>query len=94
MTISTHTKLATMMIVALGTLGTGATAFAQTTIPPGIDLVDELVHETFPPDEGQPVSDEDVQFHQALCLGGISSTALEGLGGCEALPPLGSDTSD
>jgi hypothetical protein len=36
-------------------------------------------------------SENDVRFHQALCTVGISSTALESLGGCAALPPIGSD---
>ncbi|HKI09033.1 MAG TPA: hypothetical protein VKA09_11600 [Nitrososphaeraceae archaeon] len=84
-------KLATMFIVAVGTLGTAATAFAQTTNS-GIEILDQLVHEQYPPEEGQQVSDEDVRFHQVLCLGGISTEALESLGGCEALPPIGSDS--
>jgi hypothetical protein len=75
-----HTKLATVLIVALGTIGTTATAFAQ-TFNPGIELADELVHEFAP--------EADIPFHQGLCEAGITTEALEELGGCEILPPIG-----
>ena len=94
--MNSNVKLATMFIVvALGTVGTTATAFAQ---PEGlgeeiseehqdiIELTDQLVHETSPPEEGQQVSDEDVAFHTALCQADISTEALEELGGCDILP--------
>jgi hypothetical protein len=81
-----NTKLATMLIVALGTIGTTATAFAQTETQQ-IDTVDEIVHGA----TGGAASENDVRFHQALCTVGISSTALDSLGGCDALPPIGSD---
>ncbi len=76
-----HTKLAAVLIVALGTIGTTATttAFAQ-TFNPEIELADELVHEFAP--------EADIPFHQGLCLAGITTEALEELGGCEVLPPI------
>ena len=80
------TKLATVLVLALGTIGTMATtAFAQ-PIREDIDLVDEAVHGAV-----GAGSENDIVFHQALCTVGISSTALDELGGCEALPPIGSD---
>ena len=94
--MNSNVKLATMFIVvALGTVGTTATAFAQ---PEGlgeeiteehgdiIEAIDDLVHQTSPPEEGQQVSDEDVAFHTALCQADISTEALEELGGCDILP--------
>jgi hypothetical protein len=81
-----NTKFATILVLALGTIGTTATAFAQTQ-EEQIDTVDEIVHGA----TGGAASENDVRFHQALCTVGISSTALESLGGCEALPPIGSD---
>lgn len=92
--VSPNLKLATMFIVALGTIGTTATAFAQTeesgdeALQAGIEIADETVHELFPPEEGEEVSEEDVLFHQALCEAEITTEALEELGGCDALPPL------
>jgi len=77
--MNTHTKLATVLIVAVGALGTTAPAFAQ-TFNPGIERADELVHEFAP--------EADIVFHQGLCLAGITTEALEELGGCEILPPL------
>jgi hypothetical protein len=47
---------------------------------PGIELADELVHEFAP--------EADIPFHQGLCVAGITTEALEELGGCEILPPL------
>jgi hypothetical protein len=137
-------KLATMflIVVALGTIGTTATAFAQSeeetleqresntdvvvqsTQEEGvveedgennveeanvkeedgeeepeideeqqeaIEIADQAVHEAFPPEAGQEVSEEDVLFHQGLCAVGISTEALDELGGCEVLPPFGED---
>jgi hypothetical protein len=81
--MSPNIKLATVLIVALGTIGTAATAFAQTTSP-GIELADRLLHEA----TGAGGS-EDIRFHQGLCQAGITTEALEELGGCEILPPLG-----
>jgi hypothetical protein len=90
-----NVKLATMFILALGTIGTTATAFAQTEEEEeaelggeGIEIADEAVHERFPPEEGEAASEEDIRFHQALCEAGITTEALEELGGCEILPPL------
>ena len=82
-------KLAVMFIVALGTVGTAATAFAEID-QDLIETADEAVH-IVEPEEGEQVSDADVAFHQALCLVGISTEALDELGGCEALPPIGGD---
>ena len=82
-------KLATMFIVALGTIGTAATAFAQTEeeTEDSIEIADQAVHEF--------ANEQDVPFHQALCEVGITTEALEELGGCEILPPLvGSDDED
>jgi homoserine dehydrogenase len=56
-----------------------------------IEIADQAVHEAFPPEEGEEVSEEDVLFHQGLCAVGITTEALEGLGGCEVLPPFGED---
>ena len=56
-----------------------------------IEIADEAVHEAFPPEEGEEVSEEDVLFHQGLCAVGISTEALDELGGCEVLPPFGED---
>ncbi|HEU4444242.1 MAG TPA: hypothetical protein VFR94_06185 [Nitrososphaeraceae archaeon] len=88
-------KLATMfIIVALGTIGTTATAFAETQLETSeedqarIEIADRAVHETFEPEEGEQVSDTDLAFHQGLCQVGITTEALEELGGCDALPPL------
>lgn len=97
-------KLATMFILALATIGTTATAFAQTEEEEeeeeaelggeGIELADEAIHERFPPEEGEAASEEDIRFHQALCEAGITTQALEGLGGCEILPPLVPETDE
>jgi hypothetical protein len=54
-----------------------------------IETADQFVHEAFEVEAGQePPSEEDVLFHQALCQFGITTEALEELGGCEILPPL------
>jgi hypothetical protein len=85
-------KLAAMFIVALGTIGTTATAFAQAEeeeeTEDSIEIADEALHAIFPPEEDEDVSEEDVLFHQALCEAEITTEALEELGGCDALPPL------
>ncbi|MDQ4013398.1 MAG: hypothetical protein M3146_06700 [Thermoproteota archaeon] len=93
--INPNVKLATILIVALGTIGTTATAFAtlggeeiDEEQQAAIEIADQAVHEAFPPEEGEEVSEEDVRFHQGLCAVGITTEALEGLGGCEGLPPL------
>jgi hypothetical protein len=93
--INPNIKLATILIVALGTIGTTATAFAtlggeeiDEEQQAAIEIADQAVHEAFPPEEGEEVSEEDVRFHQGLCAVGITTEALEGLGGCEVLPPL------
>jgi hypothetical protein len=80
--MNSTTKLAAMFVVvaALAAIGTTTTtAFAQ-TFNPGIELADELVHEFAP--------EADIPFHQGLCVAGITTEALEELGGCEILPPL------
>ena len=101
--MNSNTKLATMFIivVALGTIGTTATAttaFATLGVEEideeqqaAIEIADQAVHEAFPPEAGEEVSEEDVRFHQGLCAVGITTEALEGLGGCEVLPPFGED---
>ena len=78
-----NTKLATIVIVALGTIGTTATAFAQPSDNSGIEIADEKVHENT-----GPVSPQDVVFHEGLCQAGITTEALEELGGCYAYPQL------
>jgi membrane protein involved in colicin uptake len=45
-----------------------------------LERADEAIHEFTDPED-------DIEFHQALCLAGISTEALDELGGCEALPP-------
>ena len=77
--MNSNMKLATLIVVALGSLGTTAPAFAQ-TFNPGVEIADELVHEFAP--------EADIIFHQGLCQAGITTEALEELGGCEILPPL------
>ncbi len=89
-------ELATMFIVvALAAIGTTATttAFAQSEEDDrsGIEIADQLIHEAAPPEEGEQVSHTDIAFHQSVCQAGISTEALDELGGCEALPPLGQD---
>jgi hypothetical protein len=59
-----------------------------------IELTDQLVHETSPPEEGQAVSDEDVAFHTGLCQAGITTEALEELGGCDILPDFTPELDD
>ena len=99
--INPNVKLATILIVALGTIGTTATAFAtlggeeiDEEQQAAIEIADQAVHEAFPPEEGEEVSEEDVRFHQGLCAVGITTEALEGLGGCEVLPPLVESNDD
>ena len=85
-----------LIVVALGTIGTTATtAFAQSEEEEeaelggdAIEIADQAVHEANPPEEGEAASEEDIRFHQALCEVGITTQALEELGGCEILPPL------
>jgi len=52
----------------------------QSASPSSIERADEAIHEFQDPED-------DIEFHQALCLAGISTEALDELGGCEALPP-------
>ncbi len=90
------------IVVALAVIGTAATttatAFAQSEEDDddgsAIETLDRLIHEADPPEEGQQVSETDVAFHQGLCQVGISTEALDELGGCEALPPLGQDDDE
>jgi hypothetical protein len=98
-----NAKLATILVVALGTIGTTATAFADPEDTGEeiseehqdiIELTDQLVHETSPPEEGQAVSDEDVAFHTGLCQAGITTEALEELGGCDILPDFTPELDD
>lgn len=82
--VNPNVKLATMFIVlALGTIGTTATAFAQPE-EPGIETADKNVH-----DNTGDLSDQDFAFHEGLCQGGISTDALDKLGGCDILDPPG-----
>ncbi len=60
----------------------------------GIEILDGAVHERFPPEEGEVASEQDIRFHQVLCEAGITTQALEGLGGCEILPPLVPEIDD
>ena len=80
-------KLATILIAALGTVGTTSTAFAKET-PPGIaEHADENVHTN----TGGLGSEQDFRFHEGLCQAGISTEDLEGAvpGGCAGLEPPG-----
>ena len=70
---------------------TTTTASADEEQQAAIEIADQAVHEAFPPEEGEEVSEEDVLFHQGLCAVGISTEALDELGGCEVLPPFGED---
>jgi|Tabmets5t2r1_1033131.scaffolds.fasta_scaffold12120_2 hypothetical protein len=82
--VNPNVKLATMFIVlALGTIGTTATAFAQPE-EPGIETADEKVHENT-----GAGSEQDLRFHEGLCQGGITTEALEDLGGCDVLTAPG-----
>jgi hypothetical protein len=93
MMMNPNAKLAAILVVALGTVGTTATAFAETDEEEeteetelggdAIEIADEAVHEF-----SGPGSEQDIRFHQALCEAGITTEALEELGGCEILPPL------
>jgi hypothetical protein len=97
MMMNPNAKLAAILVMALGTIGTTATAFAQTDEEEETELAgdaiergDRAVHEIF-----GPGGEEDIEFHQALCEAGTTTEALEELGGCEILPPLvGSDDED
>ncbi len=96
-----NVKLATTFVLALATIGTTATAFAEPEDDEetelggeGIEIADETIHEHFPPGEGEVASEEDIRFHQALCEAGITTQALEELGGCEILPPLVPEIED
>jgi hypothetical protein len=83
--MSPNVKLATILVVALGSVGTTAAAFAQ---PAGLEVADENVHENT-----GPVSEQDVRFHEGLCQAGFSTEALDELGGCDILTAPGeSDT--
>jgi len=76
---SNPTRLATMLmvVVALASIGTTATAFAKET-PPGIaEHADENVHNI-----AGTGSQQDVRFHEGLCQAGISTEAL-GPQGCD-----------
>jgi hypothetical protein len=52
--------------------------------PPGIETADENIHENT-----GAVSPQDVRFHEGLCQAGITTTALESLGGCSILTAPG-----
>ena len=85
MTVSQNTKLAAMFVVvgALAAIGTTTTtAFAQDKeTPPGIaEHADENVHTNT-----GAGSEQDVVFHTGLCQAGITTEALEELGGCAIL---------
>jgi hypothetical protein len=54
-----------------------------------IERADRAVHDIF-----GPGSEEDIEFHQALCEVGTTTEALEELGGCEILPPLVPEIDD
>lgn len=77
-----------IVVVAIGTIGTTATrAFADTEETENsedrsasLQRAHEAIHEFKDPED-------DIEFHQALCIAGISIEALDELGGCEALPP-------
>jgi hypothetical protein len=75
--MNSNMKLATMFIVALGTIGTTATAFAQPQ-PPGMETADENVHKN-------TETKQDIAFHEGLCQAGITTEALISLGGCGIL---------
>ena len=82
-----NTKLATLLIVALGTIGTTATAFAQPSDNSGIEIADENVHTNT-----GGLSEQDFAFHEGLCQAGISTEALEEVtqgAGCDALDSPG-----
>ena len=102
MMMNPNAKLAAILVMALGTIGTTATAFAQTDeeeeteeteetelAGDAIERGDRAVHEIF-----GPGGEEDIEFHQALCEAGITTEALEELGGCEILPPLVPEIDD
>jgi hypothetical protein len=52
--------------------------------PPGIETADKNVHENT-----GPVSHQDIVLHEGLCQAGITTTALESLGGCSILTAPG-----
>ena len=82
--MNSNVKLAALFVAALGTIGTAATAAFAQPEPPGIERADVNVHENT-----GPVSHQDIVFHEGLCQAGITTEALEGLGGCEILTSPG-----
>jgi hypothetical protein len=91
MMMNPRIKLAmTFIVVALAAIGTSATTVLADSEEDqsGIEIADRIIHEDDEPEEGEQVSETDLEFHQALCLVGISTEALDELGGCEALPPI------
>ena len=71
---------AAVLSLAIASMILQTAAFAQ----PGIEIADENVHENT-----GGVSHQDIVFHEGLCQAGITTEALENLGGCDILTPPG-----
>jgi hypothetical protein len=80
----TIAAIGAVLSLAVASIILQTAAFAQPQ-PPGIERADEEVHENT-----GPVSKQDVVFHEGLCQAGITTEALEGLGGCVILTAPGS----
>jgi hypothetical protein len=79
------------MIAVLALIGTLAAGLnkqdaiaAKSSASNGIEIADNKVHENT-----GAVSPQDIRFHEGLCQAGITTEALEGLGGCGILTPPG-----
>jgi hypothetical protein len=80
--------IAVLLLVGTGVLSIGFTlqgkAAAKSSASNGIEIADNKVHENT-----GAVSSQDIRFHEGLCQAGITTEALEGLGGCGILTPPG-----
>jgi uncharacterized protein (DUF305 family) len=84
--LATVSTIAALLLVGTGVLSItftlqGAAALNRSS---AIESADEQVHEVT-----GAVSPEDIRFHEQLCRHGISTEALDALGGCSILSPPG-----
>ena len=75
--------IAAAMVIATVSVAIPASA-DKSSASEGVEKADDKVHENT-----GAVSDQDVRFHEGLCEGGITTEALENLGGCDILTPPG-----
>lgn len=87
-TLATLSTIAVLALIGTGALSIGLTmqgaVAAKSSASNGIETADNNVHENT-----GAVSPQDVRFHEGLCQAGITTEALEGLGGCGILSPPG-----